>query len=272
VNGQLAAMIAIALYGNEWLSGADASAHTALDSTNSTFQFVRRFSVHLPGTHLPGAERVGTADALFEWLRKAGTDQLGLVVRASSKKDPDPIPPAIAAAFSNGGQWALVGVGRQNSTWTDQWEVADRDAPDRRIWDVDLHGKRVAGPMDIRSFGVGDSLARLKTALERTHEFAKSNDLAPWTDWFGGALQAASAPDPTYRFHPDIAPAGWLPLERRQLLAAAVGSWVFGGMGSWNDIGFYGRPNSDDLTAEYTEITNELYEAMMSGFVAAVNG
>jgi hypothetical protein len=43
-------------------------------------------------------------------------------------------------------------------------------------------------------------------------------------------------------------------------------------MGSWNDIGFYGRPNSDDLTAEYTEITNELYEAMMSGFVAAVNG
>jgi hypothetical protein len=187
-------MIAIALYGNEWLSGADASAHTALDSTNSTFQFVRRFSVHLPGTHLTGAERVGTADALFEWLRKAGTDQLGLVVRASSKKDPDPIPPAIAAAFSNGGQWALVGVGRQNSTWTDQWEVADRDAPDRRIWDVDLLGKRVAEPMDIRSFGVGDSLARLKTALERTHEFAKSNDLAPWTDWFGAPCKQPRLP------------------------------------------------------------------------------
>ena len=88
-------MIAIALYGNEWLSAADASAHTALDSTNSTFQFVRRFSVELPGTHLPGAGRVRTANALFDWLRKAGTDRLSLVVRASSKKIRTPSLPRL---------------------------------------------------------------------------------------------------------------------------------------------------------------------------------
>ncbi|MBW3624663.1 MAG: hypothetical protein KY468_14755 [Armatimonadetes bacterium] len=46
-------------------------------------------------------------------------------------------------------------------------------------------------------------------------------------------------------------------LLARQLLATATQAYVFGGMGSWNDIGFEGS-----LQREYEKVSADLYEVI----------
>jgi hypothetical protein len=55
--------------------------------------------------------------------------------------------------------------------------------------------------------------------------------------------------------------------EARQLLSACERAWVFGGMGSWNDLGF----REGDLQRRYDQVTPSLYEAVVGGIAAAVN-
>ena len=49
-------------------------------------------------------------------------------------------------------------------------------------------------------------------------------------------------------------------------MAAAVSAYVFGGMGSWNDMWF-----EDDAAASYQDITRSLYQAVMFAIDAAAN-
>ena len=47
----------------------------------------------------------------------------------------------------------------------------------------------------------------------------------------------------------------------------ATRAWVFGGMGSWNDLVFAARTEED----EYNRLSAKLYLAVLGAFVAAVN-
>ena len=67
-------------------------------------------------------------------------------------------------------------------------------------------------------------------------------------------------------YHGDIAPKGLLPKSAYQLLTAAQAAWVFGGMGSWNDLGFQGQ---DQQT--YDKLSEELYQLLNAAIVQATN-
>ena len=69
------------------------------------------------------------------------------------------------------------------------------------------------------------------------------------------------------QFHPDILPSAGYTLAARQWLAAEVGGFVFGGMGSWND----GGPVSAQARLEYDRLTEELYSAVTDVLRVAVN-
>jgi hypothetical protein len=58
--------------------------------------------------------------------------------------------------------------------------------------------------------------------------------------------------------HPDSA---------KRLLAEALEAWVFGGMGSWNDVVLTG----DTDRAKYDKLTSSLYAAVIDACVAAAN-
>lgn len=47
----------------------------------------------------------------------------------------------------------------------------------------------------------------------------------------------------------------------------AAQAWVFGGMGSWNDLGF----SDADSHHRYQEVTRRLYDGVLRAFVATVN-
>jgi hypothetical protein len=57
-----------------------------------------------------------------------------------------------------------------------------------------------------------------------------------------------------------------MPLEAKQLLASAQAAWVFGGMGSWNDLGFDGNDQQ-----EYTALSDELFLLLNQAIGATVN-
>ncbi|MFF2051356.1 hypothetical protein ACFVU2_07110 [Leifsonia sp. NPDC058194] len=64
-------------------------------------------------------------------------------------------------------------------------------------------------------------------------------------------------------YNADLAPAT-LPLDARQLLAAAVTAWVFGGVGSWNDIGFANTARRSG----HDPLTDTLYRSVLAALVA----
>ena len=64
----------------------------------------------------------------------------------------------------------------------------------------------------------------------------------------------------------DFIPRNCLSIEAEQLISACFTGWVFGGMGSWNDMAF-GR----EMEEEYHRVSDLLYTAICNAIVAAVN-
>ncbi len=64
-----------------------------------------------------------------------------------------------------------------------------------------------------------------------------------------------------------MVPAAGYSLDARQLLAMASRAWVFGGMGSWNDIGFTDAARNE----EYRRVSQELYRAVTDAIRDAAN-
>ena len=58
-----------------------------------------------------------------------------------------------------------------------------------------------------------------------------------------------------------------MPLEAKQLLGAVLAAWVFGGMGSWNDLGLFDGNDQQ----EYTELSDELFVLLNQAISVAVN-
>jgi hypothetical protein len=263
VNGQLANVIALALHGSAWLADPTADVPD-LERSNSTFQYVRRTRFELPPSRW---RRRSASVGSREWLsslRANGTTRLWLVIPEAT---PGPVEPHHAAGFSNGGRWGLLATGGRPTSWFPDWDVHDLHAADNRIWDVRFVGSRAddGAPPDRPPSAA--SLTDLVSALVAIREFARDHGLDFWAERFDVAIGHAGADSPEIPFHPDLAPPSTLSAEARRLLAAGSQAWVFGGMGSWNDLGL------DDPSAAdpYQQVSRELYARMLTAFVSATN-
>jgi hypothetical protein len=267
VNGELASLIALCLHGNAWLGGVDATP-PHLETENSTFKYVRSVQVEAPsGRLVRKTSRLVGVSAWLEQLRSSGSDRLWLVVPQASSSPTCSLDPQLAAAFANGGEWAVMSTGRDKVLWTSTWTVGDRGAAEHRIWDVRCTGTRLAGVAHPQQPDIEPSRDELLGALRRVRHFADSNSLSSWTAWFDKAIAAADADDPVIAYNPDLAPAGMLDLARTRLLAAAVQAWVFGGMGSWNDVWL----DDETQNRKLTEVTRRLCRAVLQALTAVTN-
>ena len=101
--------------------------------------------------------------------------------------------------------------------------------------------------------------AALEAVLQQIAAFADAHGLAGFAGCFRRGLAALESALPLEGAAPHAHPSTtWLalPLAARQLRAASNAAWVFGGMGSWNDMGFDG-----DTQTEYERLTGELWRA-----------
>jgi hypothetical protein len=105
----------------------------------------------------------------------------------------------------------------------------------------------------------------MRQVLDRHIEFARKDDWTKhWATIFKNALKVLD------EFEPNVAdefiPAGIYPKETRQLIETVFRSWVFGGMGSWNDLTF----NEDDQET-YRTLSRDLYSVLCQAIESVAN-
>lgn len=177
-------------------------------------------------------------------------------------------PDRSAAAFAGGGGYWFIETVRppDSDLWESVWETRSKRGP--RIWKVWYVLSRVR-PDEIRDISSTQEGARkeLHDALTDIISFAeKHDDTKQWVSWFQKALAALDTEDDEYSR--SILPETCYTKDARQLIAASTSAWLFGGMGSWNDVSFL---DSEGIMKEYSRVSDRLYDAICTAIVSAVN-
>jgi hypothetical protein len=274
VLGSVAQMIALTIYGNAALHENSINV-SALYPSNSTFQYceyVRFVDVTTSAKQVEEVQWATDSLAWFGRLRNDGFYALRLHYGATGGKTLDGyhVPDRMLAGLvGGGGRWLIEAISPHGADyWEGSWEVGNRARADRRIWRVTYariaHGQptQAAEPQDL------EALKReLSTVLTDIHGYARSHGLNTFASLFEcSQAQLASTSPGSGVYHSDLAPATRLPLLAQQLLAAAQLSWVFGGMGSWNDVTHGG---ADDK--EYQRLSEALFRLLNQTYVAVAN-
>jgi hypothetical protein len=260
VNGELAQTMALAAHGSAWLARADGTPPPDLLASNSSFRYVRAVSFTGPAEGAAGDSVVAWLDG----LRGRGAQRVWVALGEGGRGI---VPEHNAVAFAGGGTWWLLATGSgQDEAWQPSWTLGDRDAPDHKIWDIDLQGSALGAPATPVEPNLDAAADALVLELSSIRRFSAEQQLEGWTEEFDAALAMRDVSAPAIPYTPDLFPASHPPAAAR-LAAMAARAWVFGGMGSWNDLGF----EAPEVTARYDELSRSLYAAVLHALVAAAN-
>ena len=203
----------------------------------------------------------------FERLRQNGIYALRLIHVPGSGVGQNS-DRSLVGFIGGGGRWLIDAVTPAGSEiWEARWEVGDRDRADDRVWRV-TYGRLATGqPTSDEGMFVAELKWKLQLNLTEIAEFASTRGLEPFDKAFESGLSHLTSQAPLSDvYHQDIAPIGALSLAAAQLLGTAQAAWVFGGMGSWNDLGFEG-----DDQAQYDRLSDELYALLVQAVVTGTN-
>jgi hypothetical protein len=264
----LAQMVALTCHGNAIIHG---SHPPPFFPANSTCQFCESIQFTVGGRSQSGEPiAIPFARSPDEWIQ--GLQRRGLLgFRLHQRAQNHPqISDRNSSAFVGGGRiWRIEAVRKGSSSefWLGKWEVGDRNAHDRRIWRITygLDEVSVTGPMPLRL--LEEIIADLRASLIEIRAFAAQNNRANFTPSFDQALESLENPEADIGFHKDLFIPGTLAASAESLLKAAQSAWVFGGMGSWNDMGFSG-----DLQSEYERVSDMLFNLLNVAVDAAATG
>lgn len=202
-----------------------------------------------------------------EWfadLTQRGANRIGVRWVAGNEKS---APDRMLAAFAGGGGTWIIQVQNSDGSyeqWVSQWDVDEsRIKVDGRIWRVDYR-RAYSGKESIQVTPAIEALGDLKHALTEVHAYASRNDAKSFTGRFAKAMMALDCELDSAGYHRDLSPVP-LPDASAALLNAAQHAWVFGGMGSWNDICFDGEESN-----AYEQVSEQLYQALIRAIPAAV--
>lgn len=253
MNGSLAQCIALTAHGRAIL--ADRMEPVELLTNNTTFQYVRELKF------LDRAGNTACKDTLrwFAALKRQGATALKLIER-SVKAD---LPEHLGVAFAGFDPWGLqVDLREKHEMWVPVWEVARKHKKDNRIWRVTYWSVGLIPSPE--QDDVSQAAAELRGALEAIRDFARG-EASDWVAWFDKALDCLNS-DRDIPYHPDLLPSVGYRRAARRLLASASQAWVFGGMGSWNDIGVE-KPKQP----QYDACSGRLYRAVIGACCVATN-
>jgi hypothetical protein len=268
MNGPIAQIVALTIYGNAVLTGHSIP---KFFPDNSTCKFCDEIAFAELGKSLFGKIResriAASPDEWFSYLRKKGARGVRLLRKAQNDAR---ISDRMSAGFvGGGGTWmieVILAKGR-SEYWVARWEVWNKNAPEQRIWRV-TYGRADQGST---TNSPAPDLLHLKqrflTRLQAIRSFSVKEKCDPFTASFDKALDTISAHGlELHGYHRDLSPAGFLQADAVVMLDAAQSSYVFGGMGTWNDMGF-----AKETQKEYEQVSEDLFRALNEVIVAATN-
>lgn len=260
MTGTLSQLITLTSYGNEYLRNEDLAG--GFYPNHNAFLHCR--SVEFSAMISKGNEQfiedsiAKTPTYWFAYLKKGYCKRIKMHYQVKENNDRQ------LAAFVGGGGTTLLETdyGEFSNFWFNKWEYVNEK------WEVTyLSDLKQYKPIDSH-YDIGDTHARLGDVLTRIRDFAQNNKQGHWAKIFDKALQALSetTPNMTERQASRILPKNYA-LLNKQLLLTASRSFVFGGMGSWNDVYF----SDEEIYKQYGTLSGELYQTMMQAIVCSVN-
>jgi hypothetical protein len=162
-----------------------------------------------------------------------------------------------------GARWLIEAVGKDRSElWEGFHRFGDRAAAKPWLCTHVLQGEVAVADVTPEAFE--PAVAELRAALVDIEAFARAQKLDNFADCFarGSALLASGEPDEMEWLQRVMKHAGF---SRRQasVMQAINHAWVFGGMGSWNDLGLGGEP--------YDGLSERLYVALNNAIAGLAN-
>jgi hypothetical protein len=168
----------------------------------------------------------------------------------------------LAGLVGEGGTWSLiVRYPNRADSWQARWQVTRQGDPAQRIWTVTygLAASNAHVP-DLSKIDLERVAQELRRVLSDAVEFAASR---PHLDGFAQTFQRGldvlnRSAEPTFPDYVDFVCLDSYPDTARRLFAASYAAWVFGGIGSWNDM-YFEDPNEN---RRYEDISANLYAAV----------
>ena len=270
MHGELAQLVALVAHGAAYLRGPDDAEPPELFPASSVFRFTNALEFRRTSRRLGLLETESVvARACAPWyrdLRRRGVTALRLVRSASTPRNRD-LAPHVEAGFSGGLDVGIVArpADGERELWTGRWTVSAREHPEQRIWSAILRGAPTSATVS-EGPALDAAGQRLAAVLDEAVRFVAGRPhFEDWERTFRGARDRLAASMPEVPHHPDLLPAGARAEGPLRLLASSSAAWVFGGMGSWNDLSFDGEEE------RYRAVTAELLEAVLDAVLAATN-
>lgn len=263
MNGPVAQIVSLTAYTNAVLYGKE---NNSFDLTNSTAKFCKNIKFI---DWINGKEEM-LAESPSEWakfLKKSGIKTLWLHYVPSEKPD---VKDRYTVGFvGGGGRWLIEAIyGEKSDYWEGRWEVGDREAKDQKIWLV-TYG-RISRDDIVRKFkpeSLSNVSNNLIKCLNDVKDFSEKHDIGNFNECFNKALNCFNTKTPLELvFHKDLLPKVYHNNDSMQILCSCQAAWVFGGMGSWNDLGFDGKEQEI-----YEKISDNLYKTICNAIPAAIN-
>ncbi|HVF99478.1 MAG TPA: hypothetical protein VND68_06545 [Chloroflexia bacterium] len=264
MNGDLSQLVTLAAYGNAFLAreGADPP---ELVGHNPMFNFTSLKFVRDPRPHGDGMRGTLVAESTAGWyagLRELGARSIWLVRRGDSTTED--MPRHALVAFAGGGDWHLqVDYRDKSEVWSANWHFTGK--PGAGHWYVTYAAVPLDEVPQAEKHDLAEVGARLRQALVEIEQLARANAEEAWADIFKAARDELDSHGEGRL--PDMMPGEGYSHAARRLLSAASRAWVFGGMGSWNDVYFPG----EEARTDYSRLTAQLYDAVVTAAVAATN-
>ena len=264
MNGELAQIIFLVAYGNLFLNGGEAEKVDL--SANSIFQYVSsiRFARYKSNQDTQGFEVANSVSDWFAFLHSVKVTRLWNIAFGWQRQD---IPEHVAAAFSGGVPKAIqADIPNSFELWYPQWKTGGQSP---KPWLVEYRSLMFSNSHTLPMPAMSMVKNQLRKAVSQAEKFAKRSDvnISNWANQFTNSLELLESPHPQIPFYSDLLPNIGFSLDARQILAAAVQSYVFGGEGSWNDVGF----KKPEVNKEHERITKELYAAVKFAITMASN-
>lgn len=268
MNGPIAQIVALTCYGNALLGGQRIE---PFFPGNSTCTFCDRVSfIVLEKSFLGKAkekEVAKTPDEWFNFLKSQGAR--GIRLSRTPANDPN-ISDRMSAGFvGGGGTWNMEVLlpKKRSEYWVARWDVWNQKAPENRIWRVTYGRVSSGATADQEPRPLADIATRMTKSLRDIHAFSQKHQCGGFTKCFSDALDTIESKGKNlHGYHRVLAPDGLLSEEAMAILHASQSAWVFGGMGSWNDMGFDG-----DDQKEYERVSEGLFQTVNEVIAAAAN-
>lgn len=172
----------------------------------------------------------------------------------------------LVGMVGGGPRWLIEAVQPARAEiWEGFDRLGDRADPEQRIWRgayLMLGATEQQADADRDVVGAGSDV---RTALIAIEALARDLPGAPFADDFAKAIDALDGATPA-NSSLDFLNLTELGADARRLFAASVQGWVFGAMGSWNDIGV-----EEGLSTRYEETSEALFSALQRAATAVAN-